>query len=271
MQPPPMPQPVPPPGQPPNEDADMWEAACSQDDTSSQSGSVCSVGEWAHELHAVLEMHAKRDEDEKNRRIEANATPMNWRNCGVDFGFGSPSFKGKLRPRPPLKCPVMQRNLQANLTGAVESLQTMLPHTFWSLVAEMWQRQNVKYRRQLEEINAFFELSPQKTLLKWVSYYGAIRLPDWAAAWEADPRYPGMADVGNWSYAMVFRRAWCRSWLCTCKDDTIGDHVEALLGWHWIMVEQMGKQFPEQVEDIVQLIEQAAFSHWALFYYYGVK
>jgi hypothetical protein len=72
-------------------------------------------------------------------------------------------------------------------------------------------------------------------------------------------------------YAMVFRRAWCRSWLCTCKDDTIGDYVEALLGWHWIMVEQEGNKFPEQVEDIVQLIEQAAFSHWALYHYYGVK
>ena len=47
----------------------------------------------------------------------------------------------------------------------------------------------------------------------------------------SDPEYPGYLDIGNYWYAHVFKTLWGASHISKYSDPTIGDHVEALIGW----------------------------------------
>ena len=48
------------------------------------------------------------------------------------------------------------------------------------------------------------------------------------------------------------------------SDATIGDHVEALLGWFIYMSSRPGFEFEERVHDIIDMLNQALFSAWVL-------
>ena len=48
------------------------------------------------------------------------------------------------------------------------------------------------------------------------------------------------------------------------SDATIGDHVEALLGWFIYMSSRPGFEFEERVHDTIDMLNQAFFSAWVL-------
>ena len=107
--------------------------------------------------------------------------------------------------------------------------------------------------------------------MKLVSYWGAVSVPKWATKWTS-PEYPGFADVGNHVYAKTFRQVWpdCRlADPAAYNDCTVGDHLEAFLGWHiyWVQVHQA--EFLEQTRDVITCLEQALFSAWAMFWFYS--
>ena len=72
------------------------------------------------------------------------------------------------------------------------------------------------------------------------------------------------SDIGNYYYAHVFRTLWGESHISTYADETIGDHVEALLGWFIYLTWQYDIKFGERVHDILDMLNQALFSAWVL-------
>ncbi len=101
-----------------------------------------------------------------------------------------------------------------------------------------------------------------------MSYWGAVSVPKWAIRWTCSD-YPGFADVWNVIYARVFRDVWPHSRLSGYKDVTIGDHLEALLGWNIYLVQVHEAEFPEPTRDVLTCLEQALFSDWALYFFYS--
>ena len=154
--------------------------------------------------------------------------------------------------------------------GSKAWLQKHVPAKFWEKCEDMWIEQNLTYRSEAKIINEHLGLSSRKSLLKLVSYWGAVSVPKWATKWTC-PEYPGFADVGNLTYASTFRGVWpdCRlADRAAYNDCTVGDHLEAFLGWHiyWVQVHQA--EFPEQCRDVITCLEQALFTAWALYWLY---
>ncbi len=84
-----------------------------------------------------------------------------------------------------------------------------------------------------------------------MSYWGAISVPKWATK-RTCPEYPSFRTLEILVYAQAFRRVWpdCRlADRVAYNDCTVGDHLEAFLGWHtyWVQVHQA--EFPEQSRD----------------------
>ena len=127
----------------------------------------------------------------------------------------------------------------------------------------MWIDQNLEYRDILKQCNAYKGFSERKCLKKHVSYWGAMRIPNWAMAWSA-PGFPGYADATNDVYAAVFRALWPNSHICGYTDPTIGDHIEALLGWYIYWTTVHAAEFDDMVHLVVKHLNQALFSAWLL-------
>ena len=80
----------------------------------------------------------------------------------------------------------------------------------------------------------------------------------------SDPTYPGYADIGNYWYAHVFRTLWGASHISGYSNETIGDHVEALLGWFIYWALRYGAEFPDRAHNILDMLNQALFNAWVL-------
>ena len=111
--------------------------------------------------------------------------------------------------------------------------------------------------------NAALGLQSKESGMKHLSYGGAVEIEEWAMKWSAKG-FPGYADVGNYFYADVFRSIWSESHICECSDKTIGDHVEALLGWFIYWTLRYGAEFPERAHNILDMLNQALFNAWVL-------
>ena len=142
-----------------------------------------------------------------------------------------------------------------------------VPNEFWAMCENMWIDQNLKYRDILKEYNAAWGLSERKSLRKHVSYWGAVKLPEWAMLWS-DPTYPGYADVTNDVYAFVFKKLWPKSHISRYANRTIGDFIEALLGWYIYWTTKEGAEFKEIVHLVVDHLNMALLSEWVLRTFY---
>jgi len=139
---------------------------------------------------------------------------------------------------------------------------------FWEETESMWNEQNKLYRENMMEINAERGLKAKKHIMKHFSYWGAIKVEAWAMKWS-DPKHPGYADIGNYWYAHVFRTLWGESHISKYSNETIGDHVEALLGWFIYLNHRRTRggdhvEFGERVHDTINMLNQALFSKWVL-------
>jgi len=134
---------------------------------------------------------------------------------------------------------------------------------------------NLTYREQLILVNIRQGLSERKSFRKLVSYAGAVRMPEWIDAgwtcWVHDngTRY---MDVGNYHYAAVFTRAWPtvveRHNLS--NNETVGDLIEALLGWYFVRTELRGHRLTDFCDDTIAMLEQACVAQWALYAFFAV-
>ena len=84
----------------------------------------------------------------------------------------------------------------------------------------------------------------------------------------SDPNYPGFADLGNDVYADTFKALWPYSHICGYSDDTIGDFIEALLGWYIYWTTEWGAQFEKMVHLVVEHLNMALLSEWTLRSFY---
>ena len=78
--------------------------------------------------------------------------------------------------------------------GSKAWLQEHVPVKFWEMCEDMWVQQIRKYRAEAKNNIEHLGLSSSKSLLKLVSYWGAVSVPKWATKWTS-PEYPGFADV----------------------------------------------------------------------------
>ena len=168
-----------------------------------------------------------------------------------------------LTPPPSATCPLTQEEVKMKWEGASAWLQKNVGVEFWEKAENMWNDQNLKYRREIEEVNAALGLKRKKNGMKHFSYWGAVEVDFWAMKWSS-PEYPGYADIGNYWYAAVFKALWGKSHISQYSDATIGDHVEALLGWFIYLTWQYDFKFGERVHDILDMLNQAFFSAWVL-------
>ena len=168
-----------------------------------------------------------------------------------------------LTPPPSATCPLTREDVEEKWEGASKWLQKNMDVEFWEKAENMWNDQNQKYRTELEEVNAALGFKRKKNGMKHFSYWGAVKVDDWAMKWSS-PGYAGYADIGNNLYASVFKKLWGKSHISKYSDATIGDHVEALLGWFIYMSSRPGFEFEERVHDIIDMLNQALFSAWVL-------
>ena len=177
--------------------------------------------------------------------------------------------EGRLRKASPLMPPqgakrfLCLEEVQRDWDQAEGWLRSFVPVEFWSLCEEMWIDQNLKYRDILKQYNAYKGFSERKCLKKHVSYWGAMKIPDWAMPWSA-PGFPGYADATNEVYAAVFRTLWPKSHICGYSSPTIGDHIEALLGWYIYWTTEHAAEFDDLVHQVVKHLNQALLSAWLL-------
>ena len=178
-----------------------------------------------------------------------------------------------LTPPPSATCPLTQEEVKMKWEGASAWLQKNVGVEFWEKAENMWNDQNLKYRQEIEEVNAALGLKRKKNCMKHFSYWGAVKVDDWAMNWSqplarsqnwSSPQYPGYGDIGNYWYAAVFKALWGKSHISSYSDATIGDHVEALLGWFIYLTWQYDIKFGERVHDILDMLNQAFFSAWVL-------
>ena len=164
-------------------------------------------------------------------------------------------------------CPLSRTELEQQLAGAEYWLRTNVPDKFFAMVEHLWNDTNLAYRDDLRRFNRKNGLSEKKHLMKLFSYWGAIRVPTWAVR-LCSPGYPGFADPGNKCYAEFFRRVWPNSHICEYNDATVGDVVEALLGWHTYQVQVCATVFAVDVVNLITTIEQSVFASYALNFWY---
>ena len=168
---------------------------------------------------------------------------------------------------PRAQAPATKVATQAAWGIAAGVLANAVPNHFWTRCEDMWIDQNLKYRNHLIEYNVAWGLKKRKSLRKIVSYWGAVKLPEWAMQWS-DPNYPGFADLGNDVYADTFKALWPYSHICGYSDDTIGDFIEALLGWYIYWTTEWGAQFEKMVHLVVEHLNMALLSEWTLRSFY---
>ena len=124
--------------------------------------------------------------------------------------------------------------VESSWVQCFEWLQSKIPSRFWDLFQA--------YIAHLDyEHKAAIQLKGQRSLLKHMSHFGAIRVPkavpaSWIA-WRDVDNGDVYMDPMNSVYTSVIKRCWPQSSLATgpYNKETVGDHAEAFLGYQWVM------------------------------------
>ena len=152
-------------------------------------------------------------------------------------------------------------------------LRANVPTHFWELFKNHLVNANIQHREELKEINRHFGQNHQTSLLKHMSYYGAIEIPDAVpdgsvrvdfTMVEVDGTRRNYFDPGNYCYLCVFRMIWPAALPDISNHETMGDVLEAFLGYHWTLTYERMVTFPDTIKDIVEMLTMAVFNFWAL-------
>lgn len=148
-------------------------------------------------------------------------------------------------------------------------LQTNVPAAFWTKFKDYFDQINIDKRAELVEINRKLHYKDSKSFGKHGSYSGGVKVP------EEFPRgresfvcpYTGdrYLDVTNAVYTEVFRLAWPTALPGFTNKETVGDVLEALLGY-WYQKTVVHKITPEPTAlAVIDVLTTACFARYARF------
>ena len=173
-------------------------------------------------------------------------------------------------PDPPQPCP-SPSSLEAVKTSCQNWLRLHVPGGFWDKFRECLVHENVARRTQLEVFNESNGFKQKRTLRKWLSDFGAVRVDKgfewWSPKWFAYkcPETGALyADAGNHCYLQFFRETWPDTWTDIKKPEVMGDYIEAFLGFFYIKKVLKKNWISEQEEEVIERIECACVAHTAL-------
>jgi hypothetical protein len=126
-------------------------------------------------------------------------------------------------------------------------LKEYVPWQFWTLFVEYLQEQNIVHRLKMEKINDRHDYGSGKTLMKWMSYDGAVRVwsgfPTSEAHWVDEQTGDGYVDCGHHIYWMAAKTAWPQAFGHRNSKST-DDIIEAFFGFAWRCRRQKKTQTP---------------------------
>ena len=168
-------------------------------------------------------------------------------------------------PSPP------QHDLEMARCGAETFLKQHVPWQFWMRVHDFFveNNQHEKMIQARKELN----LSNKTSYRKALSYHGACRAPpQWADELDASAHYrcpytqQAYFDPSNAVYKAVFMNCWpeaCEN-LGMSNKATLGDMMEALLGWVYLNTQGRPATMGVYVNKVVEMIEMACVATWML-------
>ena len=147
--------------------------------------------------------------------------------------------------------------------GSIDFLQRKAPNRFWDLTLARWSA--AAARPDMSRLRAIMECSRTKSYKKILSHYGAVRVDrlyrrlveDNFAAWLDDDGTAYM-DVGNDIYTRMFERTWPGAMMSLglSNPETIGDCIEAILGFGWLH-RRAKRPLPNIANQVIREIEKA--------------
>ena len=158
-----------------------------------------------------------------------------------------------------------------------------MPGGFWNLFKDHLVKMDFEHRDELSAYNISIGENERTSLLKYISYNGAIEcplnVPEHHLTWSFWDNSRHSGDVGvkrnyldplDHRYAAVFRRIWPQPQVLSdlSNFETIGDVVEAFFGYHWTLKYERNDERPALIEDMVTMLTMAVFSYWALDTYF---
>ena len=130
--------------------------------------------------------------------------------------------------------------LFAQRDHAIRFLKREVPSEFWLEVFHHFNTCNQKEER-MRTLKATYGLGLAVTYRKFLSYFGAVQIPKTShgrleSHWVCPKTGTAYMDPTNAIYAMVFKLCWPDTLeeLNKSNNETIGDLVEALLGWFYL-------------------------------------
>ena len=152
---------------------------------------------------------------------------------------------------------------------SIQWLRRNISVRFWLRFRALLDAGDWQHRAQLEVTNAFAGFQPNKSLLKNLSHLGAVRVPQGASLGRGHLLFEDEVHLYLDPTNAVYKKVWVAAWpegpdlLGISAEETIGDLVEAFLGFHWHRVIMGRKAISGLPNYFVQVLEAALF--WSYF------
>ena len=195
------------------------------------------------------------------------------RECNPSYCHAGPTAPSRQNPAPMVPSHERARMGPLFVTqahGSIDSLQRKVPNRFWDLTLAHWSA--AAAHPDMSRLRKFVECSCSKSYRKILSHYGAVRVDgvfrnlveDNLVAW-LDPCGTAYMDVGNDIYTRMFERTWPGAIMSLglSNHETIGDCIEAILGFAWLH-RRAKRPLPNIANEVIREIERACFALWVL-------
>ena len=142
--------------------------------------------------------------------------------------------------------------------AAILQLKQEVPDRFWVKVVQLFESANTDARMAF----VYSQMPPEfSSFKKFLSHHGALRLRPQEVPPGLQPpplNEWGLYDPGNWVDKAVFFACWpgAARQLGYGNEETVGDLVEALLGWVWFQ----GHALPAPAMRVVEALERACLA-----------
>ena len=133
---------------------------------------------------------------------------------------------------------------------------------------EYLQELNTLHRKELALINIAHGLGVGKTLRKWMSYDGGVRVwlgfPICDAHWVEVATGEGYVDCGHRTYTEVAMSTWPEAF-SQSSESTVDDVIEAFFAYAW-KCRSKGFTQPPLIVDFVSALNNLCFAYWLEFF-----
>jgi len=153
--------------------------------------------------------------------------------------------------------------VEATEKQARKWLQWNIHGGFWQLFSDYLDAWDREKRAVMIQINIAHGLGCGKTLRKWMSYSGAVRV--WPGVtlshWTDSATGENYVDCGHLVYAEAIKSTWPQAALANKHADIIDDTVEAFFGFAW-KCRSKGITQKEPAREFVRQLELLCFAIW---------